>query len=734
MDLHSRKLSFKDNRAFGVTDLRGEAPRSTSSELGLYYNDTRYLNVWESLINGAPPVPLAQELRHSGTTWVISMTNRDLEPLSDSPTKIPRDTFLIRRILSLHEDALFEILTLRNFSSFAMTIQIENWAGSNFEDLFEVRGMVRRMRGSQLPPRELSAGTPGYAHQILSYEGLDRKLRSTHVRRIYPSRKIRLSPHLLGNFSRHEIGPKEIVTLRTHVSFDEGREPVYFGEDFQSLDAAAMMKLATERRSSKLFFDLRIETDHAILNRAIESAKTDLEMLITREDSGDFYPYAGIPWFSAPFGRDGLISAYQLLPWCPELSRGVLDFVFEHLGQAMEGFTDEEPGKVFHELRRGEMAGLREIPFVPYFGSVDSTPLALILLHEYACWTHDRGQVEKWWPRAIRCLDWIDHCGDAEADGFIEYLQKSPEGLSNQGWKDSSDSVMHEDGRLAGAPIRLCEAQAYAYRARMGMAELAHWLGQNELAIRLRRQALLLKARFDARFWDPVRQYIYLALDGRGDPCRVMSSNMGHCLWGGIVGENQAHAVARHLLSESLFSGHGIRTLADTEVSYNPLSYHNGSIWPHDNSLIAEGLRSYGQEAMLEKLAIGLFEVLETSDDFRLPELFCGFRKRGLEPPIPYQVACKPQAWAAGSIFLLLKSLLGMSLPLQQSHLTLRSPNLTSKLGSIEIQGLRIRDSELGLRLFRSAGSTVVRSNLKKGALRVLTVRSRSSSVLDSTG
>jgi glycogen debranching enzyme len=723
VDFELKKLTFKDNRAFGVTDLRGEIPRAHSSELGLYFNDTRYLNTWECLINGQSPVPLAQELRHSGATWVISMTNQDLPCLEtkNSSQLIARDSILIRRILCLHQDALFEILTLRNFSSASHIIQLESWAGAQFEDLFEVRGIKRSRRGHLLPPQERHES--GGLH-TLSYRGLDARIRRTHVWRLYPTQKIRLSPSLTGVFSRHEMGPKEILTLRTTVSFNDEPLASFFGESFESLDAAGLMRLVSEKRRPRLFFDTHIETDNAILNRAIESAGNDLEMLVTLEGPGHFYPYAGIPWFSAPFGRDGIISAYQMLPWAPELARGVLDFVFEHLGSKNEPFTDEEPGKAFHELRRGEMALLREIPFIPYYGSVDSTPLALILLHEYIGWTLDTERLEAWWPRAIRALDWLDHSADPTGTGFVGYLQKSPSGLVNQGWKDSHDSVMHSDGRIARAPIFLCEAQAYAYRARLGMSELARLLGQDALAARLKRQALFLKTRFEAQFWDPVQQYIFLALDGERSPCRVMSSNMGHCLWGGIVNPSQARFVSRHLLSDPLFSGHGIRTLADTEVAYNPLSYHNGSIWPHDNSLIAEGLRNYGQETDLERLALGLFGVLESSDDFRLPELFCGFRKRGDEPPIPYQVACKPQAWAAGSIFLMLKSLLGLSLPLGQSHLTLRSPLLTSKISSIEVRGLKARDSEIDLRLSRSAGSTFVKSELKKGSLRLLTVKS----------
>jgi glycogen debranching enzyme len=734
LDFELRKLTFKDNRAFGVTDLRGEIPRSHPSELGLYFNDTRHLNTWESLVNGHAPVPLAQELRHGGSTWVISMTNQELPGLAEGTGRIDRDSLLIRRILCLHEDALFEILTLRNFSARTQVLQIESWSGAQFEDLFEVRGMTRRSRGHLLAPEERMDG--GTVH-TLSYKGLDSRIRRTHVRRIHPFEKIRLSPSLSGAFSRHELASKEILTLRTQVSFScdspgsHAARATFYGEPFESLDAGDLMRLAGERRRSRLLFDLKIETDNAILDRAIESAATDLEMLITVEDDRHFYPYAGIPWFSAPFGRDGLISAYQLLPWCPELARGVLDFVFEHLGSKIEPFTEEEPGKAFHELRRGEMAALREIPFIPYYGSVDATPLALILLHEYLCWTMDTERLEQWWPNAIRALDWLDHSADPGSTGFVGYSRKSPTGLFNQGWKDSGDSVMHSDGRIAEHPIHLCEAQAYAHRARLGMSELAALQGQDALALRLKRQAQLLKARFDAHFWDPARQYVYLALDGRLSPCEVMSSNMGHCLWGGIVSPMQARFIARHLLAEPLFSGHGVRTLSDSEKAYNPLSYHNGSIWPHDNSLIAEGLRNYGQEDALERLALGLFGVLESSDDFRLPELFCGFRKRGREPPIPYQVACKPQAWAAGSIFLLLKSLLGLSMPLFQTHLTLRSPLLTSKVSSIVLRGLKIRDSEMDLRFYRSAGSTYVKSERKKGSIRLLTVRRRAAGMLD---
>lgn len=714
-----RKLTFKENRAFGVTDIRGEIPRGRTSELGIYFNDTRHLNTWETLVNGQAPVPLSQELRHQGTTWVLSMTNRDL-PLVTGAGRIPRDTLLIRRILTLHQDTLFEILTIRNFSAEVQVLQLEHWAGARFEDVFEVRGMTRAARGKLRPPQEIAPD-----HYCLEYLGLDGRVRSTHLHRLYSAEKIRLSPYLSGWFTRVELQPKEILTLRSVVSFNQASALLFHGHEFKTLDAGDMMRLASEREAKPRLFDLNIETDNAILGRAIDCAATDISMLLTRESDSLLYPYAGIPWFSAPFGRDGLITAYQLLPWAPQVARGVLEFVFNGLGTCYESFTDEEPGKVFHELRHGEMAQLREIPFIPYFGSVDATPLSLILLHEYLSWTEDREALDRWWPAVLRALEWMDTSGSGGTGGFLEYARKSDKGLSNQGWKDSHDSIMHEDGRLADAPIRLCEVQAYAYRARMGVAELADWSGRQEIAARTRMQALRLRAEFQEKFWDNDEQFIVLALDRFMRACRVKSSNMGHCLWGGIVSDSQARMIAQRLLSESMFSGHGIRTLSDEEISYNPLSYHNGSVWPHDNSIIGDGLRRYGCIRELETLANGLFGALESSEDFRLPELFCGFRKRAFEPPIPYEVACKPQAWSAGAIFLLLRALLGIEKRLHQRHISIRDPLLPAHVDILRCHELKVAGDPVSISFSRAAGG-VRASNLTQGRKRpVLVIRSR---------
>jgi glycogen debranching enzyme len=669
--------------------------------------------------NGESPITLAQELRFGGNTVVISMTNRDF-PMLNGKGRIPRDTLLIRRVLSLVGDMLYETVELKNFANRDHEIQVEQWAGTRFDDVFEVRGFPRLRRGRMLPALESG---PGASTTVFQYEGLDGKLRRTYVQRLFQAEKVRLSPTLTGHFTRVTVPAKGTTVLKTIVAFDRDPERDFLGTDFAELALPRKMALLAKHREDTAISGVTFDSDNAILNRSIENARIDIYMLLTREPGNVLYPYAGIPWFSAPFGRDGLITAYQLLPWAPALARGVLDYVFTTIGKKEDPFTDEQPGKIFHEMRRGEMSNTREVPFIPYYGSVDSTPLALVLLHEYMRWTRDFESLSRWWPDAMKALSWVLRADAEDATGFLGYACLSPSGLVNQGWKDSGDSVMHENGELASSPIRLCEAQAYSFRARMGMAELARLRGEEELSARLRLGALQLRARFMENYWDGQGRFVALALDGRGKPCRVKTSNMGHCLWGKILPQEQARDTADHLVSKAMFSGYGVRTLADCEVAYNPLSYHNGSIWPHDNSIIMEGLRSYGLTSQLECLTGGMMSVLEASDDFRLPELFCGFRRRENAPPVPYEVACKPQAWAAGSIFLMLKAMLGLSMDADQNYFVLHSPILMPGVNTLEVKGLRIRDSEFDLHLRRSSVGTLVESRRRQGSVRVMTVR-----------
>lgn len=719
-------------------DPQGESPRlfAGNSELGVYFNDTRYLGIWEMTINGVAPISLAHELRGGGNTVVFSMTNRDLTKISGTG-RIPRDTFLIRRILTLSEDTLFETYEIKNFSHESQTLQLEQWGGGKFDDVFEVRGYARIKRGKMLPAQDISSleGHPEHKTTVLQYEGLDGVVRSTYLNRLFQSEKIRVSPSLVGHFTRLEIPGKSTALLKTIVSFDEQVRPLLCQIPYGQLSISDQMEALSKNAKNSPFGGIKIESDNAIFNRAIRSAELDIFMLLGQESPNQdlnsptgkeeklFYPYAGVPWFSAPFGRDGIITAYQLLPWYPAIARGVLEFVFKTLGTRMDPFTDEQPGKVFHEMRRGEMSKTREIPFIPYYGSVDATPLSLILLHEYIRWTLDLDFLRAIWPQAMRALEWVEKWGDIDQDGFLEYAKLSPNGLVNQGWKDSHDSIMHADGTLARAPIKLCEVQGYAFRARVGMSSLAHLLGEEVLAQRLRQEALELKSRFTESFWNAEGRYIYLALDGENQPCAVRTSNMGQCLWSQILAPLQGKAVAEHLLSDAMFSGYGIRTLSARETSYNPLSYHNGSVWPHDNSLIMEGLRMYGFSEELEKLSMGLLNVLEASSDFRLPELFCGFRRRDEAPPVPYEVACKPQAWAAGAVFLMLKSMLGLSMDADQKYVVFHSPILTPKMKYLEIKGLRGRDWEMDLLFRRGSSGTLVEMTRKSGPARMVIVR-----------
>src|SRR6266850_522216 len=486
-------------------------------------------------------------------------------------------------------------------------------------------------------------------------------------------------------------GGSGAVTGSTAESQDEIDAP-----PVESLSLVEVVRRRREDNKARQHLMARIATSHEPLTGWFRRSRGDLHMLLTETPDGPL-PYAGIPWFVAPFGRDSLITALQVLPFEPAIARGTLRFLARYQGTRDDPFTEEEPGRILHEYRRGEMAACREIPFIPYFGSVDAPPLFVMLLAEYLRWTADTAFARELWPTAERVLAWMLANADAHG-GYLTYLRRSPRGLTNQGWKDSLDAIMHADGRLAEAPIALAEVQGYFYAALLAGADIAEAAGAAERAPAFRQRAARLRERFEADFWLPDEAYYALALDREGAPCRVIASNAGHLLWTRIVSDSRANIVARRMMADDMYTGWGLRTLASGERLYNPMSYHNGSVWPHDTAIAAGGMRRYGLVQPALTLATGLFEAVLQMEHMRMPELFCGFRRVDGYGPTQYPVACSPQAWAAGVVFMLIGSVLGLSPDAAENQLTLNRPHLPVWLSWIELRGLRLRDSRMTLR------------------------------------
>jgi glycogen debranching enzyme len=683
-----------------VCDRHGDFPAYLEGELGFYYEGTRHLRWLELRLNGGRPLLLGAEISPDNDQISIALTNADL---AAGEITVPRNTLFIDRVLSLYDAHLLESLTFVSFHDAPCTITVELIFSADFHDVFEIRGMHRPQRGRLLAEERHNGAVR------LRYEGLDAVERVTEI--LFDPPPALVAAHR----ARYELtlAPGGRVRVRVTASA-RNTEPPRPAPHFQTA-LPKLRALATPLRTQTA----RIVTDNEGFNTLVARSLVDLEMLLTITPQGRM-PYAGVPWYVAPFGRDSVITALELLPYHADLAAGTLRFLAAWQGRELNAFLDEEPGKILHEYRRGEMANCREIPFVPYYGTVDATPLFVILLREYVRWTGDLALARELAPATRAALGWMRDHGDRDGDGYLEYQTRSPLGLTNQGWKDSGDAVMHADGRLARPPIALCEVQGYAYAAWLAAAELTEALGQQADADVFRRRAGTLREAFNRDFWLAHEAFYALALDGDKRPCEVIASNVGHCLWTGIVEEGRAEAVSKRLVADEMFSGWGIRTLSSRERRYNPMSYHNGSVWPHDNALAANGFRRYRMPEHAITLTTGLFEASRYCDHQRIPELFCGFARHGDQGPIFYPVACAPQAWAAGSVFAMLTALLGLDADAERHRLTLESPVLPPWLRWIEIHGLRVGGANVDLSIVRGRDAASVELLARRGNVELL--------------
>ncbi len=693
------RRSLKHDDTFVVLDDHGDIGASAGGPDGLFHADTRYLARLELVLDELQPLLLGSNLRDDNSALTVDLTNPDV--YRNGRIVLQKDMLHIVRTIFLWRGTAYQRINLHNHgdrsASFDLTLKFDN----DFADLFEVRGEKRSRRG--VGRSRLS----GLTEVLFEYEGLDGISRGTALH--FEPQPTRLT---VNSATYHlDMAPQQASSLFVAVSCNKPAafRPATF---FRGL-------LAHRREMSRATAGIAsIETSNNIFNEVLCQSMADLNMLMTETPQGR-YPYAGIPWYSTTFGRDGIITALQLLWIDPRIARGVLKRLAYYQASAVDPLADAEPGKILHEMRGGEMAGLREVPFAQYYGSVDATPLFVLLAGLYVERTGDDETLGELWPAIEAALRWIDGAGDPDQDGFVEYQRASEMGLANQGWKDSYDAIFHADGRLAEGYIALAEVQGYVFAAKQLAARCAARLGKIDAAQRLKAEAERLALRFEEAFWcDELGTYA-LALDGAKEACRVRTSNAGQLLFTGIVSDERARKVAADLMRPHFFTGWGIRTVAQGEARFNPMSYHDGSIWPHDNALIALGFARYGLKHSVAALFKGLFDAATYMDLRRLPELFCGFRREKGRGPTLYPVACAPQAWASATPFTLLEAALGLEFDAQRGEIRLRNPRLPGFLSEVVLRELQLGPSTVDLRVSRHGEEVSLQVLRTRGRIQV---------------
>ncbi len=697
----ARTRVLKQGETFCLFDRYGDIQHIGAGEQGLYHEGTRFLSRYELTINNSRPLLLNSTIKQDNSAMTVDLTNPDL--YLDNKLSIPTGALHIFRAKYLLDGAQYEHIRLINYGQRAIATSIEIKFAADFCDIFQVRGVKREKMGTRLAQKDFKRSVR------LGYRGLDNVERYTiitfseEIKLIAPDTiqlQCKLEPHEEGNC---------YICINCQTG-NEVNKPLAYKSVVQAT-SDAIEKLNED--SASLF------STNEQFNDWINRSAADLHMLTTNTIHGP-YPYAGVPWFSTAFGRDGIITALQYLWLYPNIARGVLAFLSATQATTSDAKIDSEPGKILHETRAGEMAELGEIPFKAYYGTIDATPLYIVLAGEYYQRTGDRPFIESIWQNLERALEWIDKYGDRDGDGFVEYYRESDNGLVQQGWKDSDDSIFHHDGTPAEGPIALSEVQGYVYQAKLVMADFLQLFGETQRSQQLLTEAARLKTKFNDTFWSDKISTYAIALDGNKKPCEVVSSNAGHTLFSGIASKEYARRVADSLTSEDSFSGWGIRTLAKSETRYNPMSYHNGSIWPHDNSLIVMGLAKYGFKDKAIKILTGMFDTSINMDLNRLPELYCGFDRLPSQGPTLYPVACAPQAWASGALFGMLQACLGLTFSADKPQIRFHYPQLPDYLQRLQISNLKFGNAVIDLSLRRHLNDVGINVIRKEGDIDIV--------------
>jgi glycogen debranching enzyme len=684
--------SLKEDQLVLITEDDGSLPLGTATPLGLYYHDTQFLSGYQLRINGNEPLLLSSNTEQNYVATFQLMHTEGGATLGTA--RHAADTLSIRRTRFL-ADGLRERIGVLNANPRPVRLVIELEFEASFRDMFAVRGYHEAERDAAATSIERRAD--GIVFERLGRDGVRRTSEIT----------MRPAPDAITGTSmriERDLAPQQVLTLELSVipredGAGEAPSPTRFDDALDALNARYRRFI----RSCTRYTTSSETLDEGLIARSA----LDLRALLEFHEGGPF-PTAGIPWYAVPFGRDALICAYQTLGWNPDLARGTLRLLARYQGVKVDEYTEEEPGKIFHELRRGELARLGEIPHRPFYGSVDSTPLFALLFAETVKWTGDRALWRELLPAAERALTWSDGpYGDPDRDGYVEYGQRGATTLRSQGWKDSQDSLSEPDGTWSELPAALVEVQAYVYAAKMGLADLYAIDGDAKRAERLRAEAAELRTRFERDFWMPEQSSYAQALDAKKRQVRAVTSNAAHALWAGIATPERAALQVRRLMEPDMYTGWGLRTLSSHYPTYNPMSYHNGSVWPHDSAIAAQGMARYGFREEANEIVSGLVEAGRRFPNSQLPELFCGFQRdlRFSSRPADYLVSCIPQAWSAGMIFLNLRTLLGMEPDLQRQRLML-DPALPPWLDRVDVRDLRIFDAPVTFRVRRGRGGT----------------------------